>query len=200
MSTIRVKGPYEGVIAMDDKQIIELYWERNTLAIDRTMEKYGNYCSAIARNILGSEEDAEECVNDTWLGAWNSIPPKRPEHLPSFLGKLTRYKAIDCLRAQHREKRGGGKVEIALDEIAEIVPADFSLEQNILDQELVQAINRFLAGLPKEARMIFMLRYWFFADIEEISARFGFSYSKVKSILHRTRSKLRLFLQKEDLL
>ena len=185
---------------MDDKQIIELYWERNTLAIDRTMEKYGNYCSAIARNILGSEEDAEECVNDTWLGAWNSIPPKRPEHLPGFLGKLTRYKAIDRLRAQNREKRGGGNVELALDEIAEIVPAGFSPEQNILDLELVQAINRFLTELPKETRMIFMLRYWFFADIEEISARFGFSYSKVKSILHRTRSKLRLFLQKEDLL
>ena len=185
---------------MDDKEIIALYWERNTLAIDRTMEKYGSYCAAIARNILGSEEEAEECVNDTWLGAWNSIPPKRPEHLPGFLGKLTRYKAIDRLRAQRCEKRGGGRVEIALDEIAEIVPAGFGPEQSILEQELVQAINRFLAGLPREARMVFMLRYWFFADIEEISARFGFSCSKVKSMLHRTRNKLRLFLQKEDLL
>ena len=82
-----MKGP---IITMDDKEIIALYWERNTLAIDRTMEKYGSYCAAIARNILGSEENAEECVNDTWLGAWNSIPPKRPEHLPGFLGKLTR--------------------------------------------------------------------------------------------------------------
>ena len=185
---------------MEDEKIIDLYWERNPLAIDRTSEKYGNYCSAIARNILRNEEDSEECVNDTWLGAWNSIPPKRPEHLPGFLGKLTRYKAIDRLRAQNREKRGGGNVELALDEIAEIVPAGVSPEQNILDLELVQAINRFLAELPKEARMIFVLRYWFFADITQIAVRFGLSYSKVKSIRHRTRSKLRLFLQKEDLL
>ena len=185
---------------MDDIQIIALYWERNPLAIDRTMEKYGNYCSAIARNILGSEEDTEECVNDTWLGAWNSIPPKRPEHLPGFLGKLIRSKAIDRLRAQHREKRGGGKVSLALDEIAEIIPAGSNPEQSILERELIQALNRFLAGLPKEARIVFMLRYWFFADIEEIAARLGFSRSKVKSMLHRIRSKLRLFLQKEDLL
>lgn len=185
---------------MEDETIIDLYWERNPLAIDRTSEKYGNYCSTIARNILRNEEDSEECVNDTWLGAWNSIPPKRPKNLATFLGKITRSKAIDRWRTEHREKRGGGTVLLALDEIAEIIPAGSNPEQSILERELIQALNRFLAGLPKEARIVFMLRYWFFADIEEIAARLGFSRSKVKSMHHRTRSKLRLFLQKEDLL
>lgn len=185
---------------MEDGTIIALYWARNAEAIDRTAEKYGSYCAAIARNILQNEEDAEECVNDTWLSAWNSIPPKRPGNLATYLGKLTRSRAIDRWRAQNSKKRGGGTVPLALEELAELIPGRSSPERAVLQEELVQAINRFLAGLPKEARMIFMLRYWFFTDIEEISARFGFSYSKVKSILHRTRSKLRLFLQKEDLL
>ena len=185
---------------MEDKQIIELYWERNQEAISQTAEKYGNYCTTIARNILQNEEDAEECVNDTWLGAWNSIPPKRPEHLPSFLGKLTRYKAIDCWRASHREKRGGCAVEIALDEIAEVVPACDSPEQDILNQELVQAINRFLASLTATERNVFIVRYWYLVDIAGISERFGFSYSKVHSMLHRIRKKLRQYLQKENLL
>ena len=185
---------------MEDKQIIELYWERNQEAISQTAEKYGNYCTAIARNILQTEEDAEECVNDTWLGAWNSIPPKRPEHLPGFLGKLTRYKAIDCWRSQHREKRGGCAVTIALDEIAEVMPSGDGLEQDVLNQELVQAINRFLASLTAAERNVFIVRYWYLEDIAGISERFGFSYGKVHSMLHRTRNKLRQYLQKENLL
>ena len=185
---------------MEDEKIIDLYWERNPLAIDRTSEKYGNYCSTIARNILRNEEDSEECVNDTWLGAWNSIPPKRPKNLATFLGKITRSKAIDRWRTEHREKRGGCAISLALDEIAEAIPAGGSPEQEVMRKELARTIDRFLDELPKEARIVFMLRYWFFADIEEIAARLGFSRSKVKSMLHRTRSKLRLFLQKENLL
>ncbi len=185
---------------MEDKQIISLYWERNQDAITQTAEKYGNYCTAIARNILQNEEDAEECVNEVWLGAWNSIPPNRPEHLPGFLGKLTRYKAIDRLRAQNRKKRGGNAITVVLDEIAELTPSGDGPEQEILNQELVEAINRFLASLPAVERNVFIVRYWYLEDLAGIGKRFGFSYGKVHSMLHRTRNKLRQYLQEEDLL
>lgn len=185
---------------MDDEKIIELYWERNTLAIDQTAEKYGNYCSAIARNILRNEEDSEECVNDTWLGAWNSIPPKRPNNLATFLGKLTRCKAIDRWRTEHREKRGGCTILLALDEIAETIPAGDSPEQEVMRKELVRTIDRFLDELPELERNVFLCRYWYFESISEIGRRFDFSYSKVKSILLRTRKKLRDFLKMENML
>ena len=185
---------------MEDKRIIELYWARNQEAISQTAEKYGNYCTAIARNILQNEEDAEECVNDTWLGAWNSIPPKRPEHLPGFLGKLTRYKAIDCWRSQHREKRGGCTILLALDEIAETIPASDSPGQEVMRKELAHTIDRFLDELPELERNAFLCRYWYFESISDIGRRFDFSYSKVKSILLRTRKKLRDFLKKENML
>ena len=185
---------------MEDKEIVALYWARSQEAISRTAEKYGNYCTSIARNILGSEEDAEECVDDAWLGAWNSIPPQRPERLAGFLGKLVRSRAIDLWRARHREKRGGGTVDATLDELAELLPAGESPEQELLNRELVRAIDRFLASLPAEERNVFLVRYWYLESIAGISERFGFSSGKVRSMLHRTRNKLRVFLQKEDLL
>ena len=185
---------------MEDETIIDLYWERNPLAIDRSSEKYGNYCSTIARNILQSEEDSEECVNDTWLGAWNSIPPKRPNNLATFLGKITRSKAIDRWRTEHREKRGGCTISIALDEIAEAIPAGGSPEQEVMRKELARAIDRFLDALPELERNVFLCRYWYFESISEISERFDFSYGKVKSMLLRTRKKLRDFLKEEDML
>ncbi len=185
---------------MDDQNIMDLYWERNAAAIDRTAEQYGSYCTAIARNILQNEEDAEECVNDTWLGAWNSIPPKRPENLGAYLGKLTRSKAIDRWRARHREKRGGWTVTLALEEIAEVIPSNASLEGELLKQELIQTINRFLDTLPETERNVFLCRYWYFEEITDVCERFGFSRNKTNLMLHRTRNKLRKFLKQEDLL
>ena len=185
---------------MEDRQIIALYWERNPEAITRTQAKYGGYCAAVAQNILQSREDAEECVNDAWLAAWNSIPPKRPENLGAYLGRLTRSRAIDRWRALRREKRGGGAVTLALEELAEVISGGGDLEQGLLDRELAQAVNRFLGGLSGPERTVFLARYWYFEDVPGISRRFGFTESKVHSMLHRTRAKLRRFLQKEDLL
>lgn len=185
---------------MEDSQIVALYWERNTGAIDRTTEKYGKYCMAIARNILQSPEDAEECVNDAWLAAWNSIPPNRPASLATFLGRLTRNRAIDRLRAQQSKKRGEGAVSLPLEELSELIPAGAGPESELLFQELVQAINAFLDTLAAAERNVFLCRYWYFDSIAEIGGSLGFSESKVKSMLHRTRKKLHRILQKEGLL
>lgn len=185
---------------MEDRQIIELYFERNPDAVDRSAEKYGGYCARIARNILNNEQDAEECVNDAWLSAWNSIPPRRPEHLGAYLGKLTRSRAIDRWRAQHREKRGGSTADLALDELSEVLPSGDSPEGELLRKELARTVNGFLAALPETERSVFLCRYWYFEEISQICERFGFSRSKVHSMLHRTRNKLKQFLQKEELL
>ena len=185
---------------MEDRQILDLYWARDEAAIAQTSQKYGGYCGSIARNILQNEEDAEECVNDAWLGAWNSIPPKRPENLAAYLGKLTRCKAIDRWRAIHREKRGGDSVTVALEELAEVLPAGENPERSLLQKELTETVNRFLGQLPPVERSVFLCRYWYLDGIPEISGSFGFSRSKTKSMLHRIRKKLRDYLQKEGLL
>ena len=185
---------------MEDRQIIALYWTRDEDAIARTAEKYGGYCGSIARNILQNEQDAEECLNDAWLGAWNSIPPKKPENLAAYLGRLTRSKAIDRWRALHREKRGGDSVTLALDELSEILPAGEDPERSVLQKELAGSVRRFLAELPTVERNVFLCRYWYFDGVDAISENFGFSRSKTKSMLHRIRKKLQRFLQKEGLL
>ncbi|MBQ1409807.1 MAG: sigma-70 family RNA polymerase sigma factor [Oscillospiraceae bacterium] len=185
---------------MEDSQIIQLYWERNTDAISQTERKYGRYCKTIAHNILQNEEDAEECVNDTLLGAWTSIPPKHPDNLPVYLGKLTRNRAINAWRAQRRDKRGGGTLTLAWEEIAEIMPSGESVEQEMISQETVLAINRFLAALPVTERSVFLRRYWYFDELPVICERFGFRSSKVKSMLYRTRIKLKKYLKKEGFL
>lgn len=185
---------------MEDKKIIALYFDRNTEAIERSAERYGSYCKAIARNILQNEQDEEECVNDALLSAWNSIPPSRPENLGAYLGKLTRSKAIDRWRALRREKRGGTAVTVALEEIAEVIPAGDGPEQAVMRKELTQAIHRFLGSLGETERDVFLCRYWYFEDINGICSRFDFSRSKVESMLHRSRYKLKRFLQKEELI
>ena len=185
---------------MEDRQILELYWARREEAISRTEEKYGAYCGTIARNILQNEQDAEECLNDAWLSAWNSIPPKRPENLAAFLGKLTRCRAIDRWRALHTEKRGSDCVTLALEELEEVLPAKGDPEQSLLSRELAQTINGFLSELGSTERNLFLCRYWYFDSVAELAENFHFSRSKVKSTLFRTRGKLRSYLQKEGLL
>ena len=182
---------------MEDRQIVRLFFARSDRAIAETEHKYGAYCRSIARNILQNEQDADECVSDAMLGAWNSIPPQEPESLGAYVGKLTRCKAIDRLRASNRLKRGGGAVTLAYEELEECVPARDGVEEDVLRQELGAAIRRFLAGLGQTERNVFLLRYWYVCPVAEIAERFGFSQAKVKSTLLRTRKKLRAFLEKE---
>ena len=183
---------------MDDSGIVELYWTRSESAIAETSSKYGKYCYSIAYNILLSSEDADESVNDTYLGAWNSMPPHRPSTLSTFLGKITRRISIDRWRKRNAAKRGGGEVALALDELSEcLLSRSNDTEQTILLKELQKSMNDFLSTLALEERDIFVCRYWFLASIAEISEKFGISQSKTKSKLFRTRKKLQAHMQRE---
>ena len=185
---------------LDDHRIVELYWERSEEALRETASKYAGYCYAIANNILGSREDSEEAVNDTYLDAWNSMPPHRPTILSTFLGKITRRISIDKLRAKNAEKRGGGEVALALEELEECLSDSGTLDRELQLQILADAINDFLKSLSDAERRVFLCRYWYVDSVEDISRQFGFSQSKVKSMLHRTREKLKKHLKKEDIL
>ena len=182
---------------MEDSKIVELYWVRNERAITETASKYGGYCYAIAYNILYDKGDADESVNDTYLGAWNAIPPHRPSILRTFLGKITRRVSLKKWRDSHRDKRGGSQVALALDELSECVPSNVRVEDEIMAAELSKKLNRFIAELPVTERQVFLCRYWYLDTIEQISMDFCFSSSKVKSMLHRTRKKLFAYLREE---
>lgn len=184
---------------MNDNQIIDLFFERSEEAISVTADKYGRYCYTIAHNILNDAEDSEECVNDTYLKAWESIPPKRPEKLAAFLGKLTRNLAIDRYRYYASKKRCEGQIMLALDELAECVPASDDTEKAVTDKELTEVLNRFLADLPAEKRQIFMRRYWYMSQVKDIAEDFGISESKVKMTLLRLRNKLKQILEREGI-
>ena len=184
---------------MEDEQIVDLYWQRSDLAISETNQKYGRYCHTIAYNICGIDEDAEECVNDTWFRAWNLMPDQRPTILSAFLGRITRSISIDRIKAKNRIKRGGGEAILALDELEECVPGGADPEYALEEKELEKAIGRFVSELPRTEKMIFILRYWHVAPIDEIANKLQFSKGKIKSSLFRTRRKLRAYLQEEDL-
>lgn len=185
---------------MEDSQIVDLYWERNEQAIRAAASKYGDYCYSIAYNILRSREDADESVNDTYLGAWNAMPPHRPNCLRTFLGKITRRVSLKKWRDEHRDKRGGDEVSLALEELSECIPSNASVEENVIAGELSARINRFVGTLAPTERQVFLCRYWYLDSIDKISADFRFSSSKVRSMLHRTRAKLRVYLEKEGVL
>ncbi len=180
---------------MTDEQILNDYWERSESAIKETEKKYGPYCYSIAYHILFDRQDSEECVSDTYLRAWNSIPPRRPNRLSVYLGKITRNLSINRLQKETAKKRGGSQVEIALDELMGAIP---DCQNSILDKVVfADVLNRFLDDLSPETRKIFMLRYWLFASVKEIAQNLGISESKVKQVLMRTREKLRKALQEE---
>ena len=176
---------------MEDEQIVDLYWQRSDLAISETNQKYGRYCHTIAYNICGIDEDAEECVNDTWFRAWNLMPDQRPTILSAFLGRITRSISIDRIKAKNRIKRGGGEAVLALDELEECIPGGRNPEQALEEKELEKAIGRFVSQLPQPEKTIFVLRYWRVAPIDEIAEKLQFSKGKIKSSLFRTRRKLR---------
>ena len=184
---------------MEDVQIVDLYFARNEQAIGETAHKYGTYLYTIAHNILLSRPDAEEAVNDTYLGAWNSIPPHRPNRLSTYLGKITRRSALEKWKAQHARKRGGGEVALALEELSDCVAGGDSPQRELEWKELTRTVNRFLKSLPETEQCVFIRRYWYLQSIQTIADDFGFSQSKVKSMLSRTRSKLKTNLQMEGI-
>lgn len=180
---------------MNDKSIVDLYWQRSERAIHETEARYGSYCRIIAYNVLADSEDANECVNDTWLKAWNSMPSNRPSLLAPYLGKITRNLAISRLRKRNSLKRGNGMGSIAFEELSDCLDSGSNVEYEIEIKELTGFIRRFLATLEQEPRYIFIARYWYAASVEEIADKFGFTPSKVKMSLMRTRNQLRNYLE-----
>lgn len=179
---------------MEDERIIELYWQRDESAISESGIKYGAYCSTIAENILHSPEDTEECVNDTWVRAWNAIPPEKPRRLGIFFGRITRGLAIDIFRRKRAEKRGGGQTALCLDELSECIGEESPIEDTLALREL---INDFVRGLNERSREIFLLRYWYVLPVAEIARRCGMSEGAVKMLLQRTRSAMKKYLEQE---
>ena len=184
---------------MDDATIVDLYWSRSEQAISETELKYGKYCRMISYNILANASDAEECVNDTYLRAWNSMPSNRPSRLAPYLGKLTRWLSLNRLRDNDCLKRGNGELPLVLDELAETLDSGIDTEKELEIKELNRAIRRLLDQLDKGERDVFLCRYWYVASISEIAEKSGFSESKVKTMLHRTRKKLSIQLKEEGL-
>lgn len=184
---------------MDDSRIIELYWERSEAAITETSLKYGAYCRCIAYGILNNKEDAEECLNDTYLKAWNAMPPHRPNRLSAFLGKITRNLALDRFRQYNAAKRGAGQTALVLSELEACIPVSDPVVQAADEMILIESINQFLYGLPKIKRKVFMLRYWYVVSIKEIALQTGMSSGRTASMLFRLRNELKIHLEKEGI-
>ena len=182
---------------MDDNEIIGLFFARDETAIEAAGRQYGAYCAAIAQNILGDPGAAEECVNDAWLHCWQSIPPQRPRSLKGFAGRIVRNLALSALRAETAQKRGGGQVQLALDELGEVVSGGETPE-GAMDRQVFQAaLDSFLAALPERDRSLFLRRYWYLDSTQELAKRFRMSRTHVTTTLHRLRQKLRVHLEQE---
>ena len=183
---------------MEDQEIIELYWARSESAITETHQKYGNYCYRIAYQILASKEDSAECINDTYLNAWEHIPPQRPRKLNLYLGKITRNLSLNRYKHDQTLKRGGTQVQLALEELHDGILSS-GKKNDLLDRLiLTDVLNRFLGSLSVENRKIFMRRYWYFSSIKEIAKDYALTESKVKMSLLRSRNTLKQFLEKEE--
>ncbi len=183
---------------MEDYRIVDLYWARSESAIGETEKKYGRMLWSLSYSLLSSREDAEECVNDTYLGAWNAMPNARPALLGPFLSKITRRISIDRWRHEHRQKRGG--LEEPLEELEECIPDGGSVEKEYQNGLLAKELNFFLATLNEEQRALFLRRYFYSQSIPEIAAATGVGESKIKVTLHRLRERLRKRLKEGDLL
>lgn len=182
---------------MNDNQIIALYLARDEDAVGKTAEKYGGYCFAIANNILANEQDAEECVNDAYLRVWNTIPPARPNNFKTFIAKIIRNLSIDRYRTRTRDKRGGGEIVAALDEIEDTVADASEVDCEEAEREFVRLLNGFLRSLPARDCNIFIRRYFYMENAATIARMYGLKEGNVLVILSRTRRKLREALMKE---
>ena len=183
---------------MEDHEIIELYWARTEQAISETSQKYGNRLYSLAHHILRSEEDSEECVNDTYHAAWKTIPPKRPDHFFAYLAKITRNFSLDVLDKRKAQKRNALVVELS-EELENCISSPDDCERRLEGREIGEAINGFLDTQPKAVRIVFVRRYWYFDSLKEISRNYGMSEGKIKSILFRTRNALRSYLEQEGI-
>ena len=185
---------------MEDNEIVELFWARDPQALTAVADKYTAYCRTVADHILQSPEDTEECLNDTWLRAWNAMPPQRPRNLKLFLARIARNLALDRYSARRAEKRGGGEVELVLDELAECLPDHTDVESAYEGKELEQCIRTFVRSLPEREGNVFVRRYFYAESAAEIGKRYGLKDNHIMVILSRTRAKLRRQLKKEGYL
>lgn len=188
--------PKAGTNAMDDKEIVKLFLSRDESAIKAASEKYGTYCMKIAESITGSREDAEECVNDVLMKAWETIPPNAPEMLSTYLGKFTRNVAINMRKRLLTDKRGNGEADLAYEELSELLRGRETVEEEFDRQELSRDINAFLETLPEHKRGIFVCRYWYCESVKKIAGEWGLSEAGVYVLLHRLRGRLKAFLRK----
>ncbi|MBO4853978.1 MAG: sigma-70 family RNA polymerase sigma factor [Oscillospiraceae bacterium] len=187
-------------MCMEDGQIVELYWQREEAAVWQTQEKYGALCLSVAVGVLSDRADAEECVNDLYIAAWNAMPPHRPGNLAAFLATLTRRIALKRLRMQTAAKRNGGEAALVWEELSECVAGADDTRQAVEARELARSVNAFLATLRHKERRVFLCRYWYFDSVGDIARRFGWGESRVKMTLKRTREKLMRYLKEEGLL
>ena len=181
---------------MTDEEIISLFFERSEQAISELAAKHGKAVARIVRNILSDEEDVKECVNDTWLGVWNSIPPNRPDPLRAYVCRIARNLAAKKYHANTAEKRNS-QYDLALEELAECIPDRSTVEDTVAAKELTETINRFLDTLSYKDKFVFMRRYWYADSLSEIAAMAGISYQSAAVRLHRVKGKLKKELLKE---
>ena len=182
---------------MQDEAIVGMYWQRDENAIQETERKYGRYLSKIAYHVLADLEDSKESVNDTYLKAWNSMPPHRPEVLSAYLGRITRQLSIDMFRGRNRKKRQASEYALSLSELEDCVSGKDTTEQDVNLHLLSEAIGAYLRTLTPEARNTFVGRYYYMDSLKEVAAYFGRSESRAKSMLYRTRQGLKAYLEQE---
>lgn len=183
-----------------DEIIVDMYWSRDEQAIRMSEEKYGKYCASIAERILADVQDVEECVSDVYLKAWNSIPPKKPEVLRTFLGKLTRNAAFDRYRRTSARKRGKGEIPLVVEELEECIAGGSEPEKQLEEKELRSVLNAFLGNLPKAKRVLFLRRYWYADSVTNIAKRYSMTPGAVSTSLHRMREDLKKYLTERGVL
>ena len=184
---------------MEDKQIVKLYWDRNPEAISESSEKYGDYCFTVAQNLLCNAQDSEECVNDTFLGAWNSMPPHIPERLRLYLAKIIRSLAFNRWNSRTAQKRGGGELPLVLEELEECIAGGTDPEEQVEASELSESVRRFVKSLPAREKNVFVSRYFFTQSVEQTAKDSGLTVNHTYVMLSRIRKKLRRHLVKEEL-
>lgn len=185
---------------MEDFAIVDLYWARNERAIAESDSKYGRMLSSLSYSLTGSHQDAEECVSDTYLAAWNSMPEDRPDFLGAYLSKIIRRISVSRFRSEHRQKRGGSGADVVLDELGECIPDAWDVDADFENGRLRGVLNSFVGSLPQPRRDVFVLRYFCSKSVREIAVQLGMTEGKVKTLLHRTRLALKQILDEEGML